>query len=55
VGDLVIHEIHHPARIQKKILQILRDQGVNAASAPTAAHHTTDPQQATMQEDEAES
>lgn len=30
VGDLVIHEIHHPAAIQKKLLEILRDKGVNA-------------------------
>jgi len=28
VGDLVIHDIHHPGHIQKKLLQILRDQGV---------------------------
>jgi hypothetical protein len=34
VGDLVIHDVHHPGRIQKKILQILRDQGVNAQAAP---------------------
>ena len=27
VGDLVIHEIHHPAHIQKKLLEILRDHG----------------------------
>jgi Bacterial PH domain len=32
VGDLVVHEIHHPAKIQKKILEILREQGVTAAS-----------------------
>ena len=34
VGDLVIHNIHHPAKIQKKILTILRDQGVSAVSNP---------------------
>lgn len=28
VGDLIIHDIHHPAKIQKKILEILREQGV---------------------------
>jgi membrane protein YdbS with pleckstrin-like domain len=32
VGDLVIHEIHHPDKMQKKILEILRDQGVTANS-----------------------
>ena len=35
VGDLVIHCIHHPARIQKKMLEILRDKGVNVSSYPT--------------------
>jgi len=50
VGDLVIHEIHHPAKIQKKLLQILRDQGVNAVSSPASAPVNTDQ---TLQEDEA--
>ena len=27
VGDLVIHEVHHPATIQKKLLEILRKNG----------------------------
>jgi hypothetical protein len=34
VGDLVIHEIHHPAAIQKKLLEILREQGVAATTSP---------------------
>lgn len=34
VGDLVIHEIHHPARIQKKLLHILRKEGVNVTDYP---------------------
>ncbi len=34
VGDLVIHDIHHPGHIQKKLLQILRDNGVAATSMP---------------------
>jgi hypothetical protein len=34
VGDLVIHEIHHPAAIQKKLLEVLRDKGV-MVSAPS--------------------
>lgn len=38
VGDLVIHEIHHPEKMQKKILEILRDQGITANSyIPTSA------------------
>lgn len=28
VGDLVIHDVHHPAQIQKKLATILRDQGI---------------------------
>ncbi|HEV2402729.1 MAG TPA: PH domain-containing protein [Candidatus Saccharimonadales bacterium] len=31
VGDLVIHEIHHPAAIQKKLLEVLRDKGIAAS------------------------
>ena len=34
VGDLIIHEVHHPAIIQKKLLEILREQGVSANSYP---------------------
>ena len=34
VGDLVIHNVHHPAKIQKKILTILRDQGVSTVNRP---------------------
>lgn len=30
VGDLVIREIHHPAAIQKKLLEVLKKQGVTA-------------------------
>ncbi len=32
VGDLIIHEVHHPADIAKKIQVILRDHGVAATS-----------------------
>lgn len=31
VGDLVIHDIHHPADIQKKLLDVLRKQGVTTS------------------------
>lgn len=37
VGDLVIHEIHHPASIQKKMLEILRDRGITAVPPNRAA------------------
>jgi len=36
VGDLVIHEIAHPDKIQKKLLEILREQGVSASASPYA-------------------
>lgn len=35
VGDLLIHYIHHPAKIQKHMLEILRDNGVTATSLTT--------------------
>lgn len=34
VGDLVIHDVHHPAKIQKKLLSILRDQGIVSNAPP---------------------
>lgn len=32
MGDLTIHDVHHPARTQKKLLTILREQGVTASA-----------------------
>lgn len=32
VGDLTIREVHHPAKIQKQLLNILRKEGVNATA-----------------------
>lgn len=37
VGDLVIHEVHHPAAIQKKLLEVLR---VDGKVAPEQAEQT---------------
>ncbi len=34
VGDLVIHDIHHPAKTQKKLLTILREKGFLSNSVP---------------------
>lgn len=34
VGDLIIHDLHRPARIQKKLLSILREEGIAAAPYP---------------------
>lgn len=32
MGELLIHDVHHPAHIQKKMLGILRDRGIIAGS-----------------------
>ncbi len=42
VGDLVIHDVHHPAEIQKKLLHILREKGITTASFPAGGDQTTD-------------
>jgi len=34
VGDLVIHYLHKPQHIQKRLLEILREHGVQASAAP---------------------
>ena len=34
VGDLVIHDIHHPAKTQKKLLTILREKGFLTNAMP---------------------
>lgn len=36
VGDLIIHYIHKPAHIQKKLLEILRSEGVAVSESPAA-------------------
>ena len=34
VGDLVIKDVHHPARVQKKMVHILREMGVHPTQQP---------------------
>ncbi len=34
VGDIEIHDVHHPAKIQKRIIGILRDLGISTANFP---------------------
>jgi len=46
VGDLVIHDVHHPARIQKKILEILRGEGITAAPFAAATESTPEENEA---------
>jgi uncharacterized membrane protein YdbT with pleckstrin-like domain len=49
VGDLTIHEVHNPAKIQKQVLGILRNKGITPAAfpadqaePPTDLHEETD-------------
>ena len=42
VGDVTIHNVHHPARIQKKIVGTLRDLGINTANYPGSATSITE-------------
>lgn len=37
VGDLIIHDVHHPAKTAKKIQEILRDNNVSVSGSPYAA------------------
>ncbi len=34
VGDLVIRDVHHPAKVQKKMVRILRDLGIHPTQKP---------------------
>ena len=36
VGDLVIRDVHHPGRVQKKMVHILRDMGIHPTQRPFA-------------------
>ena len=42
VGDLIIHNVHHPAKIQKKLLIILREQGISAVNRPLTGEQDED-------------
>lgn len=41
LGELVIHDIHHPAKIQKRIIKILRDEGIETAGFPGGQGQTS--------------
>jgi uncharacterized integral membrane protein len=42
LGDLVIHDVHHPAKIQKKLFGILREQGVISSMPPAKLNQQAD-------------
>jgi hypothetical protein len=37
MGELLIRDLHHPAKIQKKLLNILREKGIDMSSSPASA------------------
>jgi len=41
VGSLTIHEVYHPADIQRELLEILRDLGISARSGPMNSQDET--------------
>lgn len=41
VGDLVIKDVHHPAKVQKKMVHILRELGVHPAQKIVSEERTT--------------
>ena len=51
LGDLVIHDVHHPAKIQKKLVGILRDQGVLTTTNYPASPQTTNQDEDTDEEE----
>ena len=51
VGDLTIHDVHHPAKIQKELLHILRERGIATASPMNTKSINTDDQDV-IEEDE---
>ena len=51
VGDLTIHDVHHPAKIQKELLLILRERGITT-NANNPKQQITDQEQEVETEDE---
>jgi hypothetical protein len=45
VGDLGITDVHHPAKVQKKLLSILRREGINTANYPVSKSVNNDKQE----------
>ena len=42
VGDLVIKQVHHPAKVQGKMVHILRDLGIHHTSRPMQREETAE-------------
>ena len=52
VGDLTIHDVHHPAKIQKELLHILRERGIATASFPSTKQPPANESEDDEQDDE---
>jgi hypothetical protein len=39
-GDLVIHDVHHPAKVQKKMIHVLRDLGIHPTQRPYSSEQS---------------
>ena len=50
VGDLVIRDVHHPAKIQKKLLSILREEGINVNQLPPSSQSARQANEEEIQE-----
>ena len=42
VGDLVIRDVHHPARVQKKMVQELRELGIHPTQRPLQGNQVSE-------------
>lgn len=47
LGELVIHDLHHPAKIQKKLIHILREEGIVTTGFPNNKEETDTDEEAT--------
>jgi uncharacterized membrane protein YdbT with pleckstrin-like domain len=53
LGDFVIKDVHHPAKTQRKIVQVLRDEGIAAAEPPFSRIGNTEGTNEVVEEAEA--
>lgn len=51
VGDIVIHDVHHPAKIQKKLVGLLRDLGVTSVVYPASSAVKSEDDEEEIEED----
>jgi uncharacterized integral membrane protein len=43
IGELVIHDVPHPAKIQRKLVQVLREHGIKSVEVPFKRLAGTEP------------